>query len=147
MITKLIFIGEKHSSLVTNSAPLHVLSYSPCHLNINDNGFCFKISRDPTAMILTRVEKFEGRRLLHKFRIRYPKFSFQPFHSFFKCESFSILWQLQFFNPFSIFKSLHCQDFKSWKSRDYQLLILVSSCAMNRMGLGSKINVFFFLLL
>lgn len=74
---------KTYSSLVTNSAPLHILLYSSGHLNINDNCFCFKISMDPTAMILIRVEKFEGWGRVHKFRIRYPKFSIHPFHSFF----------------------------------------------------------------
>lgn len=57
---KLELYGEKLSSPVTNSAPLQILSYSSSYLNINGNGFCFKISMDPTAMILIKLENLEG---------------------------------------------------------------------------------------
>lgn len=139
---------ETYSSLVTNSAPLHILLYSSGHLNINDNGFCFKISMDPTAMILIRGEKFEGWGRAHKFRIGYPKFSIHPFHSFFpQYEAFSILWQLQIFNLSSIFKSLHCQGFKSWKSRDYQLLCWQTLALWMKWCWVKKNQYLFFLLL
>lgn len=84
---KLDSYREKHSFLVTNSAPLHILSYSSSHLNINGNGFSFKISMDPTAMTLIRMENWAGgwgkEMGVQKLRIKPPNFSAHPFHSFF----------------------------------------------------------------
>lgn len=125
--------GKQLSSLVTNSAPLHILSCSSSQLNINGNRFCFKIFTDPTAIIVIWVEKFEGAGRVHKFRIGYPKFSFLFF--FPQREAFSILWQLQFFNLSSI-SSL--SRFQILEIKRLPVVALAKSSTMNQMGLGQK---------
>lgn len=74
--------GEKHSSLATLPAALHILSYSSSHLNIHGHRFCFKTSMDPTATISITMGNLRGG-WGHKFRIGFLKFPFLPFPSLF----------------------------------------------------------------
>lgn len=134
--------GKQLSSLVTNSAPLHILSCSSSQLNINGNRFCFKIFTDPTAIIVIWVEKFEGAGRVHKFRIGYPKFSFLFFSPSVRHSQYSGSFSFLIFPA-----SLHCQDFKSWKSRDYQLLRWQSLALWIKWGWVKNQCLFFLLLL
>lgn len=127
---------KQHSSLMTTSAPLHILSCSSSHWNINGNGFCFSIFTDPIAMILIRVEKFEEEYINSELDTQ--SFHFIHFMLFFSMR------HSQYSGSFSFLifpTSLHCQDFKSWKSRDDQLLCW-QSLAYESNGVGLKINVF-----